>query len=341
MANGDFAAVFGNGYNSVNQKAVLYIVDIKTGALIKSISTETGDTSSPNGLSTPICVDVNGDRIVDVIYAGDFKGNLWKFDVSSRAASQWEVAFKTGTTPKPLFIAKDSSGVAQPITAKPQAGLHPPSLGTYGVLVYVGTGKYFETGDNTVPASPQTQSFYGIKDLCVKRAGTSDTCSSTSPNAVRSELVQQSILAEGTAGNFSVRVTSKNDINVHGDPTKKGWYMDLLTPPSTAAGERVVVQALLRNGRIIFATMTPDNGKCSFGGSSWLMEVDALTGNRLNETPFDLTGNGIISSEDMAKLVDTNNDNVVNSSDASTSASGKKINGGHYQDTWRSQRGNC
>lgn len=324
MANGDFAAVFGNGYNSVNQKAVLYIVDIKTGTLIKSISTETGDTSSPNGLSTPICVDVNGDRIVDVIYAGDFKGNLWKFDVSSSTASQWEVAFKTGSTPKPLFIAKDSSGVVQPITAKPQAGLHPPSLGTYGVLVYVGTGKYFETGDNTVPASPQTQSFYGIKDLCVKRAGTSDTCGSSSPNAVRSELVQQSILVEGTKGNFSVRVTSKNDANVHGDPDKKGWYMDLLTPPSTAAGERVVVQALLRNGRIIFVTMTPDNGKCSFGGSSWLMELDALTGNRLNETPFDLTGNGIIDSEDMVKLVDTNGDNIVNSSDDNTSVSGKK-----------------
>jgi len=54
------------------------------------------------------------------------------------------------------------------------------------------------------------------------------------------------------------------------------------------------------------------------------MELDALTGNRLNETPFDLSGNGIISSEDMVKLVDTNNDNVVNSNDASTSVSGKK-----------------
>jgi type IV pilus assembly protein PilY1 len=40
MANGKFAAVFGNGYNSVNHVAVLYIVDIDTGALIKSISTE-------------------------------------------------------------------------------------------------------------------------------------------------------------------------------------------------------------------------------------------------------------------------------------------------------------
>ncbi len=324
MANGSFAAVFGNGYNSVNQKAVLYIVDIKTGALIKSISTETGDTSNPNGLSTPITVDVNGDRIVDVIYAGDLKGNLWKFDVSSSTASQWDVAFKSGSTSTPLFVATDNSGTVQPITAKPQVGFHPPSSGTFGVLVYVGTGKYFETGDNVVPASPQIETFYGIKDLCVKRAGTSDTCSSTSPNATRSQLVQQSILAQGTGGNFSVRVTSYNDTTVNGDPSKKGWYMDLLTPPSTAASERVVVQALLRSGRIIFVTMTPDSAKCSFGGSSWLMELDALTGNRLNSSPFDLTGNGLINIEDMVKLIDTNNDHTVNASDALTSASGKQ-----------------
>ncbi|AEG00551.1 pilus assembly protein [Methylomonas methanica] len=320
MADGNFAAVFGNGYNSVNQKAVLYIVNIKTGAIIKSISTETGSTSTPNGLSTPITVDINGDRIVDAIYAGDLRGNLWKFDVSSSTPGNWDVAFKSGSTPQPLFIAKDSSNAVQPITAKPQAGLHPTS----GILVYFGTGKFFETGDNTVPASPQTQTFYGIKDPCVKAAGSNTNCGTSSPNATRATLVQQSILAEGTAGDFSVRVTSKNDSNVAGDPTKKGWYMDLLTPPNVAAGERVVTQALLRNGRVIFVTMTPDNAKCSFGGTSWIMEIDALNGNRLNETPFDLTGDGLINSDDLVRLLDTNNDNVLNTSDASTSASGKK-----------------
>lgn len=320
MADGNFAAVFGNGYNSVNQKAVLYIVNIKTGAIIKSISTEAGSTSTPNGLSTPITVDINGDRIVDAIYAGDFRGNMWKFDVSSSTPANWDIAFKSGSNPAPLFIAKDSSNVIQPITAKPQVGAHPTS----GVMVYFGTGKFFETGDNNIPTTPQTQTFYGIKDPCIKAAGSNTNCGTSSPNASRSDLVQQSILAEGTAGDFSVRVTSKNDTTLIGNPSKKGWYMDLLTPPSTAAGERVVTQALLRNGRIIFVTMTPDNAKCSFGGSSWLMEIDALTGNRLAETPFDLTGNGKINSEDLVRLLDTNNDNTVNTSDAFTSASGKK-----------------
>ncbi len=50
MANGQFAAVFGNGYNSVRQIAVLYIVDIETGHLIRSITTGVGNASS--GLPT-------------------------------------------------------------------------------------------------------------------------------------------------------------------------------------------------------------------------------------------------------------------------------------------------
>ncbi|MDD1620552.1 MAG: hypothetical protein LUQ11_03645, partial [Methylococcaceae bacterium] len=315
MANGSFAAVFGNGYNSVNQKAVLYIVDIKTGALIRSISTETGDTNNPNGLATPITVDVNGDRIVDAIYAGDLKGNLWKFDVSSGTASNWDVAFKTGTTPNPLFIAKDSLGTVQPITTKPQVGLDPLKSGAFGVVVYMGTGKYFETGDNVVPSSPQTQTFYGIKDPCVKRAGTSDTCSSTSPNAIRSELVQQSMLAQNT----SAGATSYHSYTT-ADNNKKGWYMDLLTPPSTAAGERVVSQAQLKNGIIIFVAITPNGAACAHGGTSILMALDALTGNRLDNS-FDLTGDGLVNSRDQVTLVDTNNDGVVDTHDTSTSAS--------------------
>ena len=75
-------------------------------------------------------------------------------------------------------------------------------------------------------------------------------------------------------------------------------------------------------------TMMPNNAKCSFGGSSWLMELDALTGNRLNEVAFDLTGNGLFNIEDMVQLIDTNNDGIVNGSDDRLSVSGKKSTNG-------------
>ena len=107
MANGKFAAVFGNGYNSVNQTAVLYIVDIKTGHLIRSITTGVGNNSlsTVNGLATPLTVDANGDRIVDAIYAGDYQGNMWKFDVSDSNPNNWKVAFTASSQPAPLFKA--------------------------------------------------------------------------------------------------------------------------------------------------------------------------------------------------------------------------------------------
>ena len=45
-------------------------------------------------------------------FAGDLNGNIWKFDLSGASTSSWKVDY--GNTP--LFIAKDKSGKAQPIT---------------------------------------------------------------------------------------------------------------------------------------------------------------------------------------------------------------------------------
>jgi hypothetical protein len=88
MKNGKWAAVFGNGYNnteadgaaSTTGNAVLYIAFIEDGLdgwsagdFIK-LDTGAGTTTSPNGLATPAPVDVDGDRIIDYIYAGDLLG---------------------------------------------------------------------------------------------------------------------------------------------------------------------------------------------------------------------------------------------------------------------------
>ena len=70
---------------------------------------------------------------------------------------------------------------------------------------------------------------------------------------------------------FNLRKTSDNA------PGTRGWYMDFISPVRpTFRGERVVSNPLLRNGRIIFTTLIPDPDPCGFGGTSWLMELDAL-----------------------------------------------------------------
>ena len=50
LGNGTWAAIFSNGYNSASGKAILYVVNIKTGALIQAIDVGVGSTSVPNGL---------------------------------------------------------------------------------------------------------------------------------------------------------------------------------------------------------------------------------------------------------------------------------------------------
>jgi type IV pilus assembly protein PilY1 len=309
MQDGSWVAIVANGYDSVNNLAVLYIIDIKTGHLIKAIDTQAGNATNANGLSTPIIVDTNDDKKVDAIYAGDLLGNLWKFDVSSSSSSNWTVA----NNGAPLFIACSDSAncnaTRQPITAKPQVGnvgLQQPD----GVMVYFGTGKYFEDIDNTV-TNAQTQTFYGIWDSNVIVA--------------KSNLQQQSIIAEITSGGFNLRATTDNLVNYS---VSKGWYMNLLQPSATSSiGERVVSAPLIRNGRLIFETLIPippsSTEICGVGseGTSWLMELDAITGKRLGTStglaPWDITDDGMINSDDLIIL-------TINGSPLSIAPSGKQ-----------------
>lgn len=302
MANGKWAAVFGNGYNntaaddnvSSSGDAVLYVVDIQTGSLIKKISTETGTAEDPtgngrpNGLATPATVDINRDYIVDYIYAGDLFGNLWKFDVTGSSAANWDVDYSSGSSPQPLFQARDgstASAKAQPITSRPEVGLGPRGR---GMIVLFGTGKYLEPDDKNV-SKLGTQSFYGIVD---RNSGTS-----TDRVSGRSVLQQQTITDERIAtfgsNSTNIRVTSNNAMGA----SKLGWYVDLVSPQGFE-GEMQVTNSVLRNGRIIFTTLIPDQNRCGFGGTSWLMEMDALSGRRLDETPFDLNLDGEFDEAD-------------------------------------------
>src|SRR5205823_5952918 len=130
-------------------------------ALIAKIDTMAGDTTTPNGLSTPFPADMDGDGTVDYIYAGDLRGNMWKFNVTSATPSSWAVAYTVSSNPAPLFTAKDASGNAQPITERPVVGAGPGS----SVVVLFGTGQLLQAADRTVDtAHPLVQSFYGIFD---------------------------------------------------------------------------------------------------------------------------------------------------------------------------------
>ncbi len=289
MQDGTWVAIFGNGYNSDNQRAVLFIVKLADGTLLRKIDTGAGSASSPNGLATPALV-ADGTRTISTIYAGDLQGNLWKFDVSATSASSWGSAYTSSGTPVPLFQARDGDGNPQPITAPLEIGLHPDG----GYMIYFGTGKYFENGDNIVGSAAQIQSFYGIWDRTTSPVGPI-----TDPRATA--LTEQQILAETTppGGAYEVRVTTDTAVDWS---SKRGWFIDLLSPVNGREGERVVAAPVLRAGRIIFPTLIPSPNPCSFGGGSWLMELDAVNGQRLQIPPLDINQDGQLNDGDTVEI---------------------------------------
>jgi type IV pilus assembly protein PilY1 len=308
LHNGNWAAVLGNGYNntqsdghaSTNGYAALFIIDIQTGSLIRKITTQAGSVSTPNGLAAPAVVDFDGDTVADYVFAGDLLGHMWKFDIRDANAANWQVTYTDGSgKPAPFYVAKDSATPTpnrQPITARPEVGLGPKGV---GMMVLFGTGKYLEPADKLL--TPRLdQSFYGILD-----------CNTgTASDLVSSGLQQQTIDAESSvtidSTQYNVRLTSNNPVNLQcNNPSQggdqRGWYMNLVSPGGYQA-EKQVSRPLLRNGRIIFTTLIPDSDPCGFGGNSWLMELDALTGRRLHESPFDLKRDNQFSEDDMVPV---------------------------------------
>lgn len=258
MKNGRFAAVFGNGTESGHQSH-LFVVDIE--APRDSNVTKVLDTSLlGNGLSAPALLpNVLGQ--VEAAYAGDVRGNLWRFDLSDDDPDSWKMDFL-------MFTALDDDRNRQPITAAPTLGLNP--LKDNRVMVYFGTGKYFDVGDNSTAATP-THSFYAIADM------------GKAKGIVGRHYLDRKYLNTNYSTNTRVVQQDVADPPYTPDWSSEyiyGWLIDFTDTP----GERVTTKALLLQDWLIFPTLIPSGNACSNGGSSWLMAVKAV-GDRSKGTP--------------------------------------------------------
>ncbi|HFC1756152.1 TPA: PilC family type IV pilus tip adhesin, partial [Neisseria gonorrhoeae] len=92
--NGKYAAFLASGYAakqiaSQENKTALYVYDLGngSGSLIKKIEVKDGK----GGLSSPTLVDKDLDGTVDIAYAGDRGGNMYRFDLSNSDPNKWSV----------------------------------------------------------------------------------------------------------------------------------------------------------------------------------------------------------------------------------------------------------
>ncbi|RRU11092.1 PilC/PilY family type IV pilus protein [Stenotrophomonas sp. 278] len=247
-------AVFGNGFNSASGKAVLFVVDIESGAVTMSEAVEggTGVPAGSNGLASVVVLDRWGgtgqamrtrDGYADTVYAADQKGAIWKFDLRTPA-----------NLSTPLFTTRSYTEAGQTQRQPITGGLTVGTGTNGGVMLYFGTGSFSFVGDQ---ADTSVQSIYAVNDVS---------------GAVVTTKLSRSNLNVVTLSQVGNERTAAVSTVVSGS---RGWYTDL------PAGERFVGIPNLDDGTLTMSTYVPQAGNagCSTSGTNWFNGFEALTGN--------------------------------------------------------------
>jgi type IV pilus assembly protein PilY1 len=268
LNNQRWAVVMGNGANSVNERPVLLIQYLDGDrSLLRIVANVT--TAQSNGLSAPRLVDINGDGMMDIAYAGDLRGQLWKFNLTNTNDTMWGVSVWDGTgttckdttTCRPFYVATDGATTPkrQPITAAPLWMAHP--LG--GIQVMFGTGQNLQDSD---PLNTSVQTLYAIWDKSTYST-TAGVLSTVDVDAIdasgnRGRLVQQSFTGAvtrtdpDTGATLATDYTNSTSDSVNYSRTdataKRGWFLDY-----PISGERVLNSPIRLPGNLaaIFSTI--------------------------------------------------------------------------------------
>lgn len=190
--DGKYAAFLASGYatkdiTSGDNKTALYVYDLESsGTLIKKIDVPGGK----GGLSSPTLVDKDLDGTVDIAYAGDRGGNMYRFDLSSQSPDQWTV--------RPIFEG------TKPITSAPAIS----QLKDKRVVIF-GTGSDLSEDDVD---SKEIQHVYGIFD--------NDTDTGVAKDGQGNGLLEQVLKKDGN----TLFLSNYKRSNGSGD---KGWIVKL------------------------------------------------------------------------------------------------------------------
>ncbi|MCF2994461.1 PilC family type IV pilus tip adhesin [Neisseria gonorrhoeae] len=224
--NGKYAAFLASGYAAKNidsgdNTTALYVYDLKDtlGTPIAKIEVKGGK----GGLSSPTLVDKDLDGIVDIAYAGDRGGNMYRFDLSGDNPSKWTV--------RTIFEGQ------RPITSAPAVS----RLADKRVVIF-GTGSDLSEED---VLDTKEQYIYGIFD---DDKGTVNV--KVDPKDLGGGLLEQNLTQE----NKTLFLTNNK---ASGGSNGKGWVVKL------RQGERVTVKptVVLRTAFVTIRSYT-GNDKC-------------------------------------------------------------------------------
>ncbi|HGP7525413.1 TPA: PilC family type IV pilus tip adhesin, partial [Neisseria gonorrhoeae] len=193
--NGKYAAFLASGYaakdiGSGDNTTALYVYDLGngSGSLIKKIEVQGGK----GGLSSPTLVDKDLDGTVDIAYAGDRGGNMYRFDLSGNDPNKWTV--------RTIFEG------TKPITSAPAVS----RLADKRVVIF-GTGSDL-TEDDVL--NTDEQYIYGIFD------DDNRTVKVTVQNGTAGGLLEQTLTKEN-------KILFLTNNKASGGSNGKGWVVKL------------------------------------------------------------------------------------------------------------------
>jgi Tfp pilus tip-associated adhesin PilY1 len=250
-----------------------------------------------NGLSTPTPVDIDHNGTIDVVYAGDLKGNLWRFDVSTPSAVKATRLFKTD--------------VNQPITQAPFVSVNTLAKNCGADNAPANAKRcwqvVFSTGAAISPliGSPNvsTQSIYGILD---KGKGRSvELGNLTTINYETNRVIN----------GVEYRALKPTTVNYNNDAVL-GWRANLQAFEHGVGAPRVQPTGLVMFSSVRPTTPNQATNIC-IGPRSWLNELDPLHGYS-PIVAFDTNGDGNIDGQDR---FDPNSSNPISPTSMAVSGS--------------------
>lgn len=342
MHNGDWAFIFGSGLVPTSaaspQTEGVYVglIDPTNGSVsftfLDTGVAPTGVDGAPGGIAYVSQVDLDGDHVVDYLYAGDTQGRIWRFDVTGDKSAAWTV------DSTPVFVAKDGSGRPQPITTAITI-LSVLTGSQNRVMLYFGTGQLTPASANAPNTfASNTQTFYGIwdSDMTAWNDMSSTKYAALAPAAFgRSQLLAQTAsltptggatpapggTAGGTGGvvNDASRRYLDNTATVcwKGDaasaacasPDQYGWYFDLPDSQSGATtSEQIIYNAAFIGGAVVVNTAVPASTsavQCVAGKQTgWTMAFNPVTGGGFPKGYFPDAGGGFSAGQRTASGIE-------------------------------------
>ncbi|EMU5141080.1 pilus assembly/adherence protein PilC, partial [Neisseria gonorrhoeae] len=248
IRNGTYSAFLASGYAakdivSSDNKTALYVYDLKDtlGMPIAKIDVPGGK----GGLSSPTLVDKDLDGIVDIAYAGDRGGNMYRFDLSSDKPSEWTV--------RTIFQG------TKPITSAPAVS----RLADKRVVIF-GTGSDLSEED---VLDTDEQYIYGIFDDDEGTGTVKGTVKVTVQNGTGGGLLEQTLTKENNTLFLSNNKAS-------GGSNGKGWVVKL------KEGGRVTVKPTVVL-RTAFVTIRSYTGADKCGAQTAILGINTADGGAL------------------------------------------------------------